>query len=69
MNMVSTLLLLILMFIEMKFLTLELLLPILELRQGNLLFIFRRSPNAKRIVNDPIREKDIAWGKINMPIR
>jgi phosphoenolpyruvate carboxykinase (ATP) len=28
-----------------------------------------RSPNAKRIVNDPIREKEICWGKVNMPIR
>lgn len=28
-----------------------------------------RSPAAKRIVTDPIREKEIGWGSINMPIR
>jgi phosphoenolpyruvate carboxykinase (ATP) len=39
------------------------------LRLGNLIFNFSRSPSAKRIVTDPIREKDICWGKINMPIR
>lgn len=28
-----------------------------------------RSPAAKSIVNDPIREKEIAWGDVNKPIR
>jgi len=25
-------------------------------------------PAAKSVVNDPIREKDIAWGEINKPL-
>jgi phosphoenolpyruvate carboxykinase (ATP) len=27
-----------------------------------------RMPAAKSVVNDPIREKDIAWGEINKPL-
>lgn len=28
-----------------------------------------RSPSAKRIVTDPLREKEIGWGQINIPMR
>jgi hypothetical protein len=31
-------------------------------------FEFRRSPKDKRIVVDPIREKEIWWGDVNKPI-
>lgn len=36
---------------------------------GNFIYKIRRSPSAKRIVSDPIRDKEICWGPINMPMR
>ena len=43
--------------------------PILVRKLGNFICNNRRSPTAKRIVSDPIRDKEICWGSINIPMR
>ena len=42
--------------------------PTLASEQGIPNTIFSRSPKDKRIVMDPIREKEIWWGDVNKPL-